>query len=118
MKYLGYALVLAAFVAGYLGFHPISIVILAALSTLIYASARRKALKSQPLAPDQNMLFEGMFLLGGQILIMFAIYILAWFFANLGTPSGMLGRSLIAFLIIGIVGIALGLIGRQKDKGN
>jgi len=116
MKYLGYALVLAAFVAGYIGFHPIGIVILAALSTIIYASARRKALKSQPLAPDQNMIFEGMFLLGGQVLIMFTVYILGWFFANLGTPSGMLGRSMIAFLIIGIIGVVLGVIGRKLDK--
>lgn len=117
MKYLGYALILAAFVAGYMGLHPVGIIIFAALSTIIFASARRKALKRQPLAPDQNMLFEGMFLFGGQVLIMFAVYILAWFFANLGTPSGMLGRSMIAFLIIGIVGVVWGLIGRQMDKG-
>ena len=116
MKYLGYLIVLAAFAGGYMGLHPISIVILAALSTIIYASARRKALKSQPLAPDQNMIFEGMFLLGGQVLIMFTVYILGWFFANLGTPSGMLGRSVQAFIIIGIIGVALGLIGRKLDK--
>ena len=118
MKYLGYALVLAAFIAGYVGYHPIGVVILAALSTIIFASARRTALKNQPLAPDQNMIFEGMFLLGGQVLIMFTVYILGWFFANLGTPSGMLGRSLTAFLVIGIIGVALGLVGRQIDKGN
>jgi len=116
MKYLGYALVLVAFIAGYVGFYPIGIVILAALSTIIYASARRKALKSQPLAPDQNMIFEGMFLLGGQVLIMFAVYILGWFFANLGTPSGMLGRSMTALIVIGIIGVVLGLIGRRMDK--
>ena len=116
MKYLGYALVLGAFIVGFMGFHPIGVVILAVLSTIIFASARRTALKSQPLAPDQNMIFEGMFLLGGQALIMFTVYILGWFFANLGTPSGMLGRSMIAFLIIGIIGIALGLLGRRMDK--
>jgi len=118
MKYLGYALVLAAFVAGYTGFHPIGIVMLAALSTIIYASARRKALKSQPLAPDQNMLADGAFLLVGQVLIMFAVFILGWFFANLGTPSGMLGRSMVAFLIIGVLGVVIGLVGRrnQNDK--
>jgi len=116
MKYLGYALVLAAFVAGYVGFHPIGILILAALSTTIFASARRKALKSQPLAPDQNMLFDGAFLLVGQVLIMFAVFILGWFFANLGTPSGMLGRSMVAFLIIGILGVIIGLVGRRNKN--
>jgi len=116
MKYLGYALVLAAFFAGYLGFHPIAVVIAALLSTIIFASARRMALKKQPQAPDQNMLFEGAFLLGGQILIMFTVYILGWFFANLGTPSGMLGRTVSAFVIIGIVGVVIGLMGRNNDK--
>lgn len=116
MKYLGYMLVLASFFAGYIGFHPIAVVIAAALSTVIYASARRKALKNQAQAPDQNMLFEGAFLLGGQILIMFTVFILGWFFANLGTPSGMLGRSLVAFLIIGVLGVVIGAVGRHKDK--
>jgi hypothetical protein len=114
VKYLGYLLILAAFVAGYVGFHPIGILILAALSTLIYASARRKALKSQPLAPDQNMIFEGAFLIAGQILIMFMVYILGWFFGNLGTPTGMFGRTMVAFVVIGAIGTALGLVGRSK----
>ena len=115
MKYLGYALVLAAFIAGYVGYHPIGIVVLAGLSTIIFASARRKALKSQPLAPDQNLIFAGAFLLAGQLLIMFTVFILGWFFANLGTPSGMLGRTLIAFVVIGILGVIIGLAGRGKS---
>ena len=88
---------------------------LAGLSTIIFASARRKALKSQPLAPDQNMIFDGAFLLAGQLLIMFTVFILGWFFANLGTPSGMLGRTLIAFVVIGILGVIIGLAGRGKS---
>lgn len=82
MKYLGYALILAAMVGGYVGIHPALIVVLAFVSTLIYASARRKALKSQPQAPDQNMLLDGAYLLAGQAMIMFAAFILGWFFAN------------------------------------
>lgn len=82
MKYLGYALILVALAGGYAGFHPVLIVALALISTLIYASARRKALKSQPQAPDQNMLLDGAYLLAGQTMIMFAAYILGWFFAN------------------------------------
>jgi len=114
MKYLGYIVVLAAFIAGYLSLHPAIILVAAGLSTLIYASARRKALKAQPQAPDQNMLFDGAFLLAGQLLIMFMVFILGWFFANLGTPSGMLGRSMGAFAIIGIIGVIIGLAGRFK----
>jgi len=114
MKYLGYVLVLAAFAGGYMGYHPAFILIAASLSTIIYASARRKALKEQSQAPDQNMVFDGAFLLAGQVLIMFTVYILGWFFANLGTPSGMLGRSMWAFLIIGILGVIIGLAGRYR----
>lgn len=116
MKYLGYAIVLAAFVAGYMGLHPAVILIAASLSTIVYASARRLALKKQPLAPDQNMVFDGAFLLAGQVLIAFTVYILGWFFANLGTPSGMLGRSMVAFAIIAVLGVTIGLVLRQMDK--
>lgn len=117
MKYLGYVIVLAAFVAGYMGLHPAVILIAASLSTIIYASARRIALKKQSQAPDQNMVFDGAFLLAGQVLIVFTVYILGWFFANLGTPSGMLGRSMVAFAIIGVLGLILGFLGRKRDKG-
>ena len=116
MKYLGYVIVLAAFAMGYLGFHPAVILAAAVLTTLIYASARRKALKKQPLAPDQNMVFDGAFLLAGQVLIMFMVFILGWFFANLGTPSGMLGRTMGAFVVIGVLGCSIGLILREMDK--
>lgn len=115
MKYLGYVIVLAAFAAGFFGLHPAVILVAAGLSTLIYASARRKALKEQPQAPDQNMLFDGAFLLAGQVLIVFTVYILGWFFANLGTPSGMLGRSMGAFAIIGVLGIVIGLFGKREN---
>jgi len=118
MKYLGYAIVLAAFVAGYLGLHPAVILVAASLTTIIYAAARRKALKEQSQAPDQNMVFDGAFLLGGQFLIMFFVFILGWFFANLGTPSGMLSRSMVAFLIIGVLGVLIGLWGKAKSGGN
>lgn len=82
MKYLGYALILVATAGGYIGVHPALIIVLALISSFIYASARRKALKSQPQAPDQNMLLDGAYLLAGQAMIMFAAYILGWFFAN------------------------------------
>lgn len=82
MKYLGYALILGALAAGYAELHPVMVVGFALLSTLTYASARRKALKEQPQAGDQNMLLDGGYLFAGQTLIMFTAFILGWFFAN------------------------------------
>lgn len=82
MKYFGYLLILASFLAGYFSIHIGVMVIAALLSTIIYASERRKALKSQIHAPDQNMMLDGAFLLILQSIIMFTVYILGWFLAN------------------------------------
>jgi len=82
VKYLGYLLILACFLAGYYSTHIIVVGLCAVLSTIIYASERRKALKSQIHAPDQNMLLDGAFLLFLQLIIMFTLYILGWFLAN------------------------------------
>jgi len=82
MKYFGYLLVLASFLAGYFSIHILVVLVSAVVSTIIYASERRKALKSQIHAPDQNMLMDGAFLLVLQSIIMFTAYILGWFIAN------------------------------------
>jgi len=82
VKYLGYLLIFACFLAGYFSVHIVVVAISAGLSTIIYASGRRKALKDQIHAPDQNMLLDGAFLLILQLIIMFTLYILGWFIAN------------------------------------
>ena len=85
MKYIGYILLLLGGVAGYMGVRVWFVFILALLSTLVFASARRKNLKETPQAPDQNMLMDGAYLFLGQVLILFAIYLLGVFRA---TPGG------------------------------
>ncbi len=82
MKYLGYLLIFGCFLAGYFSVHIAVVGVAAILSTIIYASERRKALKSQIHAPDQNMMLDGAFLLFLQLIIMFTLYILGWFIAN------------------------------------
>jgi len=82
VKYLGYLLILACFLAGYFSVHISVVGVSALLSTIIYATERRKALKSQTHAPDQNMMLDGAFLLFLQLIIMFTLYILGWFLAN------------------------------------
>ena len=68
--------------SGYVGLHPAVVIIFALISTFVYAAARRKALKEQPQAGDQNMILDGGYLFAGQTLIMFAAFILGWFFAH------------------------------------
>ena len=87
MKYIGYVLLLLSGVAGYLGVRVWFVVLLALLSAFVFSSARRKNLKETPQAPDQNMLVDGVYLFLGQLLIMFAIYLLGVF---IGSPGGSL----------------------------
>ncbi len=82
MKYLGYLLIFACFLAGYNAIHIGVVAVSAVLGTIIFASQRRRALKTQVHAPDQNMILDGAFLLILQLLIMFTLYILGWFMAN------------------------------------
>lgn len=79
MKYLGYIPVLLAAIAGFVHWHPAVVLPLALISVLLHASARRKALKEQTMAPDQNMILDGAFLLFSQILIMFLVFLLGYF---------------------------------------
>ena len=85
MKYIGYILLLLSGIAGFLGVRVWFVVFLALLSAFVFASARRKNLKETPQAPDQNMLVDGVYLFLGQLLIMFAIYLLGVF---IGSPGG------------------------------
>lgn len=87
MKYVGYILLLLSGAAGYMGVRVWFVVLLALLSTFVFAGARRKNLKETPQAPDQNMLLDGAYLFLLQLLIMFAIYLLGVF---IGSPGGAL----------------------------
>lgn len=79
MRYLGYIVIAMAAAAGFMRMHPGLILILALISVLLHAASRRKALKEQPMAPDQNMIMDGAFLLVSQILIMFLVFLLGYF---------------------------------------
>ncbi len=87
MKYIGYILLLLSGIAGYLGIRVWFVVLLALLSVFVFMSARRENLKETPQAPDQNMLMDGAYLFLGQLLIMFAVYLLGAFIAS---PGGSL----------------------------
>ena len=87
MKYIGYLLLLLSSIAGYTGVRVWFVMLLALVSTALFASARRQNLKDTPQAPDQNMLIDGAYLFLVQLLIMFAIYLLGVF---IGSPGGAL----------------------------
>lgn len=84
MKYLGYIIVLAAGVAGFLGVRVWMVLLLALIATFSFATARRNVVKNTPQAPDQNMFLDGIFLLFQQVLILFAAYLLGAFIASPG----------------------------------
>ena len=83
MQYLGYLLIAIAFYAGYHPWHPGVVIGLALASTLLFSSARRQALKSEPHQANPNMFLDGAFLFGQQVLLMFFMYAFGWMLANL-----------------------------------
>ena len=93
MKYIGYALLLLTGIAGYLGIRIWFVVLMAFLSAFVFMSARRKNLKETPQAPDQNMVMDGAYLFLGQLLIMFAVYLIGYF---IGSPGGGLFADFLA----------------------
>ena len=85
MKYIGYILLFLSGLAGYLGVRIWFVVLLALLSAFLFMSARQQNLKETPQAPDQSMLMDGAYLFLGQLLIMFAVYLIGYF---IGSPGG------------------------------
>ena len=73
-----------AVAAGYLKWPGVAVLGLALLSTAVFATSRRRTLKETPMAPDQNMVLDGVFLFAGQGLIMFAAYLLGIFAVSPG----------------------------------
>ncbi len=115
MRYLGYLLILAVFLAGFFSIHILAALAGALVASFIYAADRRLALNAEQQAAKPNVILDGAYLFGGQMLIMFVVYILGWFFANISTPSGMLGKTIQAFGIIVVIGTALGLYLRSSQ---
>lgn len=87
MQYLGYLVIVAAFYAGFTVFHPISIIVFALVSTLIFASARARAAKKEAHSVGTNPLLDGVHLFALQALIMFTVYILGYFMSTTAGDS-------------------------------
>ena len=81
MKFVPYILLVVSFVAGFVGIPYVVIGVTALLSFVCLAAKRRQQLKTQPQAPDQNMLIDGAFLLVQQVLIHFFVFALGLFLA-------------------------------------
>lgn len=78
MKLLGYIPLIAAFMIGFKTLHPGLVIICAAVSTLIFMSARRAQVKHKNYTGGTNMIVDGAYLITIQALIMFAAYLLGW----------------------------------------
>ena len=83
-KYIGYALIVLSGWMGYVSFNPRYLIFIALASTLVFAAQRRKDLKSTPMAPDQNMILDGLFLFALQGMLMFTAYLLGYFASSAG----------------------------------
>lgn len=82
MQYIGYVVIAASFYTGFIVFNPISIIVLALVSTLIFGAARAKAAKKEAHSVGTNPLLDGVHLFAIQALIMFTMYILGYFMST------------------------------------
>lgn len=78
MQYLGYAIIAAAFIAGFKAAHPGLVPLFALASTFLFAAERRKAVKLEPHRQSTNWLLDGAYLFIGQLLLMFFMFIFGW----------------------------------------
>ncbi len=74
MRYLPYALLLLSFALGYAALPYGLVGVVALVATFLLFAPRRRALRDQPQAPDQNLLLDGAFLLASQLLIHFVAF--------------------------------------------
>lgn len=79
MKFLPYLTLIVSFVLGYLSFPFGLVFVVAVVSAFLLFSKRRAQLRSQPQAPDQNMVLDGAFLMVQQTLIHFVVFALGLF---------------------------------------
>ena len=77
LPYVIIAIAAALGVAG-MGLRPVVaiLLVLALASTFSLLAPRRRALREQPQAPDQNMMLDGAWLFVSQLLIVFVAYAL------------------------------------------
>lgn len=83
MKYLPYLTLIISFALGFLGYPFPLVCAVAVVSTILLFAPRRKALRNQPQAPDQNMVLDGAFLIFQQILIHFVLFAFGIFMARM-----------------------------------
>ena len=87
IQYLGYLVIAAAFYAGFRPLHPLVILVLALISTFIFASARRTATKTDERTLTPSPISDGAYLFAGQVMIIFFVYILGYFMATTAGDS-------------------------------
>ncbi|GLQ23538.1 hypothetical protein GCM10007853_14120 [Algimonas ampicilliniresistens] len=83
MKYVPYLTLIVSFALGFFGYPFPFVLAVAIVSTFLLFSPRRKALRNQAQAPDQNMFLDGAFLLASQTLIHFVLFAFGIFIARM-----------------------------------
>lgn len=79
MRFVPYLLLLISFGFGYLSQPFFLVFIVAILGAILIMPQRRNQLRSQPQAPDRNMVLDGAFLIFQQTLIHFVVFALGIF---------------------------------------
>ncbi|WP_298918500.1 hypothetical protein [uncultured Algimonas sp.] len=79
MRFVPYLALIVSFGLGYLSYPFFLVFIVAILSAVLLFPLRRDQLRTQPQAPDRNMILDGAFLVFQQTLIHFVAFALGIF---------------------------------------
>lgn len=79
MRFLPYLTLIASFTLGYLDSPFVLVFGVAIVSALLVFPKRRRQLRTQPQAPDRNMVLDGAFLIVQQTLLHFVVFALGIF---------------------------------------
>jgi len=80
MRYIAYLLFILSIILGYFAVYPMVVLPLALVTSLIFISARRTWLKSNPQATPVNPLIDGVYLLFLHLLMHFVAFGGGFFF--------------------------------------
>ncbi|MGB6229763.1 MAG: hypothetical protein WBF53_06500 [Litorimonas sp.] len=83
MKFIPYLGLVVSFALGWLAYPFFYVFIVAVASAVTLFPLRRRQLREQPQAPDQNMVLDGAFLVVQQTILHFVVYALGIFMVRM-----------------------------------
>jgi len=79
--YIVYVFLICSFIQGWMSVHPLFVIPLALMTSLIFMKIRRESVRSNPSAMPTHPMSDGIFLFALHLLIHFFAFALGYFFS-------------------------------------